>query len=102
MTLSEVEGESKDPFPVIEEYGFFDYAALWAAPLRMTYSVRLRSETTIYPRIWAKKSSPGEGALLSLSKNLVFDRLAEGKKGPKTSKPKASAYIGTVVLWFAQ
>ena len=40
VILSE-QSESKDPFPVVEEYGFFDYAALWAAPLRMTYSVRL-------------------------------------------------------------
>ena len=42
VILSE-QSESKDPFPVVEEYGFFDYAALWAAPLRMTYSVQLLS-----------------------------------------------------------
>ena len=34
--------------------------------------------------------------LFSLSKNKVFDRLTEVNKGPKTSKPASSAYIGTV------
>ena len=41
-------------------------------------------------------------ALFSLSKNEFFDRLTEVNKAAKTSKPKASAYIGTVVLRFAQ
>ena len=38
----------------------------------------------------------------SLSKNKFFDRLAEVKEAVKTSKPKASAYMGTVDLRFVQ
>ncbi len=34
--------------------------------------------------------------LLHSVKNEVFDRMTEVNKGPKTSKPDSSAYIGTV------
>ena len=36
------------------------------------------------------------GHLLSLSKNYVFDRLAEVKEAPKTSNSNPSAYDGTL------
>ena len=41
-------------------------------------------------------------AKLSLSKNIFFDKLTEVKEASKTSKREASAYIGTLVLPFAQ
>ena len=40
--------------------------------------------------------------LFQLVKKLIFDKLTEVKEAPKTRKPKASAYMGTVVLRFAQ
>ena len=48
------------------------------------------------------EAAPFWGAASQSVKKVIFDRLPEVKEAPKTSKPKASAYKGTVVLRFAQ
>ena len=48
------------------------------------------------------KKTDQKVCLFQSVKKVVFDRLTEVKEASKTSKPKASAYIGTVVLGFAQ
>ena len=43
-----------------------------------------------------KSSRPTHVGLLSLSKNMFFDRLAEDKEAVETNNSNLSAYIGTV------
>ena len=43
-----------------------------------------------------KSSRPTHVGLLSLSKNMFFDRLAEVKEAVETNNSNLSAYIGTV------